>query len=435
MFLMKFKKVFPVIIIIFFALVPIVRWVFLDPLSLRFFDLNSSMTSFGQITGLLGMMLFSINLILSNRSIFFDKIFSGLHIFYNHHKWLGAISFSLLLFHPLFLVVKYLAVSVKSAAMFLLPNGNFAITMGIVALVGMIILLVITIYLKIKYHIWRFSHKFMVAVFVFAILHTLLISSDISRDLIIRYYILIFALLGLLSGVYRSFFRTIFNKDFEFKVVKVNILNNNVAEIEIEPISQKMEFHPGQFVFIRFVGVGISSEPHPFSIASFTGDTNLKIVVKALGDYTSTINSLTPGTLAKVEGPFGSFYKSINSNKKEIWIAGGVGITPFLSMARSIGNIGYNIDLYYCLKNKEEAVLLNELNSISFSNSKFRALPWYSETQGYINGDIIEKVSNGLRNTDIYICGPLSFMRILQGQFISKGVDKNNIHFEEFNFL
>ena len=104
-------------------------------------------------------------------------------------------------------------------------------------------------------------------------------------------------------------------------------------------------------------------------------------------------------------------------------------------MARSIGNINHNIDLYYCLKNKGEAVLLSELNATATSNTKFRVLPWYSEEQGFINGDVIEKGSNGVRNTDIYICGPLPFMKILQSQFISKGVDKNNIHFEEFNFI
>ena len=154
-----------------------------------------------------------------------------------------------------------------------------------------------------------------------------------------------------------------------------------------------------------------------------------------MGDFTSTVNNITPGMIAKVEGPFGSFYKNKNFNKKEIWIAGGVGVTPFLSMARSIGNIGYNIDLYYCLKNKEETVLLSELQTMALSNNKFRVLEWYSDQSGYINASVIEKESNGLENSLIYICGPLPFMRSLQKQFISKGVEKNNINFEEFNFL
>ena len=432
---MKLKKNLPLVIIVILALIPIARWFFIEPMSFRFFDLNSSMTSFGQITGLLGMMLFSINLILSNRARVFDKIFSGLHIFYDHHKWLGAVSFCFLLFHPLFLAVKYLAISVYDAAMFLLPGNDFAITMGIIALGTMIILLAITLYLKIKYNIWRFSHKFMTLVFVFAIMHTMFISSDVSRDMFLRYYIFIFAFIGLLFGVYRSFLRFFFNKDYEFTVKEAKMLNNNVFEIEIVPSKEVMKFYPGQFIFIRFVGVGISSEPHPFSIASSSQDKNVKIVIKSLGDFTSTLGSIKSGMLAKVEGPYGSFYEKENSTKKEIWIAGGVGITPFLSMARSIKNLDHNVDLYYCIKNQSEAVLLEDLKSIAFNNQKFNVIPWYSDEKGFINGDIINKFSNNMKNVDIYMCGPPGFMTILNNQFINLEVDKDNIHFEAFNFL
>ncbi|MEI6580643.1 MAG: ferric reductase-like transmembrane domain-containing protein [bacterium] len=432
---MKIRKNLPLIVIIILAWIPIKIWFSMEPVSIRFFDLNSTMTSLGQITGLLGMILFSINLILSNRSHFFDKFFSGLHIFYDHHKWLGAVSFSLLLFHPLFLVVKYITISINSAALFLLPGTNFAITMGIIALGLMIILLVATLYMKIKYHIWRFSHKFMVVVFIFAILHTLFISSDVSNNMFLRYYIFVFAILGLISGAYRSFFRVFFNKDHEFKVVGINTPSDNVTEIEIEPRNSKMEFFPGQFIFIRFVEVGVSSEPHPFSITSTKGDKNLKIVIKSLGDYTSKIGNLRPGAIAKVEGPFGSFFKNRDISKKEIWIGGGVGITPFLSLARSLKNVRNDIYLFYCLNDTTEAVFLKELTSISVTNSRFHLITWYAKEKGWINADKIKELTNGVSDAYIYICGPLSFMRALKEQFIEKGVDKNNINFEEFNFL
>jgi predicted ferric reductase len=430
-----FKKNLPVIVIAVLVLIPIARWFFWERLSFRFFDLSSTMTSFGQIAGLLGMILFSINLILSNRNHFFDRFFSGIHIFYNHHKWLGVVSFCLLLFHPLFLVVKYLTVSVHDAAIFLLPGSNVVITLGIIALLSMIVLLVITLYLKIKYHIWRFSHKFMVAVFVFAILHTILITSDISRDIFLRYYILFFAFVGLTLGAYRAFFRIVLNKDFEFKIVGIKTLNNNVTEIEIEPLESIMQFHPGQFIFIRFVGVGISSEPHPFSISSVKGENNLKIVVKSLGDYTNKIKNLALGTIAKVEGPYGSFFQNRDVSKKEIWIAGGVGITPFLSLARNLEEIKNDIHLFYCLNNAEEAILLEELRALSLANNKFHLITWYSKEKGKINAEIIKELVHNLSNTDIFICGPILFMRALKEQFEKIGVDLNNINFEEFNFL
>lgn len=320
--------------------------------------------------------------------------------------------------------------------------------MGSIALLGMIVLLVMTLYIKMKYHIWRFSHKFMVLVFVFAILHSLLISSDISRDMFLRYYILFFALVGLSFGAYRAFLRYFFNRDFEFKVIGLDKLNNQVTEIEIEPKGKKVEFHPGQFIFIRFVEVGVSSEPHPFSVTSARNENNLKIVVKALGDYTKTIGNLRLGAIAKIEGPFGHFYKNQNSSvpgadsignagemKKEVWIAGGVGITPFLSLARSLPNTMHNIYLFYCLNDVSEAVFAEELNNIARASSKFHVVMWYSKEKGRINADIIEDLVEGVSEADIYICGPLPFMRSLKDQFVKKGVEKSNINFEEFNFL
>ena len=413
---------------------PIARWAFLEPMSLRFSDFNSTMTSLGQITGLLGMILFALNLVISNRSIFFDRFFKGLHHFYNAHKWMGSLSFSLLLFHPLFLVVKYISTSLYDAALFLLPGSNIANTFGIIALLGMIVLLSITLYFKIKYNIWRFSHKFMVLVFVIAIGHTLIVSSDISRDLFLRTYILFFSILGLISGFYRSFLRIFFDKDFEFTVKNVTMLNPNVIEIELEPTKEVMEFYPGQFIFIKFLSDGVSSEPHPFSISSASQEKNIKITVKFLGDFTSKLGNVKVGMKAKVEGPFGEFFEN-RKNKKEIWLAGGVGITPFLSMAKSLNNIENDIYLFYCLNDATEAVSLGELKIATIKNSKFHLITWYSKEQGRISADGISKLTNGIADKDIYLCGPPPFMKALVDQFITNGVDKNNINFEEFNFL
>lgn len=430
------RKYYPIIVIVLLSLIPIIRWVFLGSLSLRFFSFGSSMTSLGQITGLLGMTLFSINLILSNRSLYFDKIFRGLHYFYNAHKWIGTLSFSLLLFHPIFLVINYLSVSLKSASSFLLPGVDPAINMGIIALSGMIILLGITFYLKIKYNFWRFSHKFMVAVFVFAILHTMLITSDVSRDLFLRYYILFFAILGLLSGVYRAFLRFMFNNDYKFKVLSVRSLNNNVLELELEPLGKKMEFNFGQFVFIKFKNFDFGAEPHPFSITSSETENNLRFVIKSLGDFTNKIRKIETGMIVQAEGPFGSFFENGKTNSgKEIWIAGGVGITPFLSRARSFKATPLDVDLYYCTRNEEEAVLLGELQDISNKIPGFKVIPWYSKDRGYINVESILKTSGDLENSNIYLCGPIPFMQELKKQFVDSGIKGSNVNFEEFNFL
>lgn len=420
--------------ILVLATLPILIWLIMQPLPVRFFDINSAMTSLGQITGLLGMALFSINLILSSRLKILDKYFYGLDTVYNYHRVLGAISFSLLLFHPLFLVFKYISFSLRQAALFFIFSDNQAMNFGIMALALMIILISVTFYFGLKYHIWKFTHKFMVAVFVFAILHSIYIASDISRNNFLRYYILSLAIAGLLAGIYRAFISKYFNVNFFYIIKNINQLSSDVFQLTMTPKNKVLNFKPGQFVFTSFLGQAISSEIHPFSISSAHGQ-NLELVIKSLGDFTSQLKSLAVGDQVSVEGPFGKFSYTNGESKNQIWLAGGIGITPFLSMARSLQNNDYKIDLYYCTKDKEEAVLLDELLNISKTNENLKIIPWYSAESGRINSQKVADISHGLTNKDIFLCGPAVFMDSLKKQFISLGVNKKNIHLEQFKFL
>lgn len=426
-----FRKNIGLTTIIFLCLLPILRWFFIEPVSLRFVNLSATMTSFGQITGLVGMTLFAISLIMSSRLIIFDRFFYGLPNAYGLHHKIGAISFSLLLFHPLFLVVKYIQFSLRDAALFFLPSQSPAMNFGIFSLILMIVLMVLTFYIKLKYPTWKISHKFMVLVFMFAILHTFLITSDISRDNLLRVYVLGLSLIGLMLSFYQAFLSKYLNKDLKYQVKGLNFLTDNVAEIQLEPKGRALNFMPGQFIFIKFFGSGVSSESHPFSISSSPDKNDLRLVIKSLGDFTSQLKNIKAGDIALIEGPFGNFsHQSIN-NKNQIWIAGGVGITPFMSMAGSLKD-GYKIDLYYCVKNRAEAVLLDELMN---KNENIKVILWCSDEKSFINAKVVSEISGDLKNKDILLCGPPVFMNSLNKQFKELGVKKNNIHFEQFNFL
>jgi predicted ferric reductase len=422
------------LIILLLALFPIARWVVISPLNYRFFDLSSAMTSLGQIAGLVGITLFSISLILGARLKFLDKYFNGLDKVYHKHHIIGALSFSLLLFHPLFLVFKYVQFSLKDAALFLLPSENWARNYGIISLFFMIVLMVLTFYIQLKYQKWKSSHKFMVFVFLFAVLHAIYAVSDISRDYILRYYILGLAFLGLAFGFWRAFLHKYFNKNFAYKIKKTTKAGANIIEIEMSPIDKEMQFRAGQFIFVSFINQNISAEAHPFSITSVENEKDLKIAVKALGDYTAEIKNLNIGDKVSIEGPYGNFSYKKTQNRNQIWIAGGIGITPFLSMARSLKNDDYKIDLYYSVNNPEEEVFSNELFNISSIHHNFKLINWHPQKSGYLNSDIVLKLSGGLQNKDIFLCGPPVFTKSLDEQFRKLGIKKENIHWENFNF-
>jgi predicted ferric reductase len=427
-----FKKNIGFISIIAICILPILRWIFIEPLNLRFFSFGITMSSFGQVSGLLGMILFSIVLILAGRFKFLDEYFYGLNKVYEHHHQLGAIAFSLLLFHPLFLVVNYITVSLRSAALFFLPFNNLAITYGIISLALMIFLIVLTFYIKLKYQNWKLLHKFMVLVFLFGVLHTIYIPSDISRDLVLRYFILSLALIGLAISFYQAFLNSFARKRFIYNIKRVTALNQLTMEIEMEPVSSPMIYQPGQFIFISFKN-GVARESHPFSITSAPKEKNLELIIKNLGDFTAELKNLEIGSQAVVEGPYGKFTYTNVPGKKQIWIAGGVGITPFISMAKSIVN-DYQIDLFYSTANSEEAVKVDDLINISKANNNFRVFPWYSKEKGRIAALEIKKLTGDLDNKEIFLCGPPVFMESMREQLLQLGVKKNNIHWEKFNF-
>lgn len=429
-----FKKNIGWVTLAILTIIPAIRWLFLMPVNFRFFGIDSTMTSFGQIAGLTGLTMFSLNLILAGRFKFLDYLFYGLNITYNWHRIVGTLSFSFLLFHPLLLAISYSRLSWRSAALFLLPFTNeLAITFGIFALLGMIILIVLTYYARIKYQNWKISHKFMVLVFMLALLHAWLIQSDIARDPFLRFYIFSLAGLGLASGFYRAFLSKYWNNNLLYEVKNFYFANPLVLDIEMAPRRRSLAFKAGQFIFVRFLKSQVSSESHPFSLSSSPGEANLKITIKSLGDYTSALKDLSIGDIAAIEGPFGRFIYHEASLKNQIWLAGGIGITPFLSMARELKDQSYKIDLYYCLKDQAEAVFMDELSGLSRQNKNLKIIPWYSSGQGRISGQAVKEASRGLTDKEIFLCGPIPFMENLNKQFRALGVKRGRIYFEKFN--
>jgi predicted ferric reductase len=420
-------------IIVILSLIPVIIWCFMAPIAGRFGDLGSITTSIGQILGLVGMTLFSINLILAGRFKFLDKYFKGLDKVYAKHSKIGAISFSLLLFHPLFLVIKYIAISTKQAAMFFVSFTDMPITWGILSLLLMILLISFTFYIKLKYNIWKFSHKFMVIAFFLAVFHTLLISSDVSRNNYLRYYILILAIIALIVSIRQAFLSRLIVKKSKFIVKDIKQLNLDILEVEMEPVGESIHFNSGQFAFFNFISDNVSSESHPFSLSSSNLDNNLKITVKNLGDYTSKLKNLKKGDKVLVDGPYGNFsYKNVAS-KNQIWIAGGIGITPFYSMSQNLEK-EYKVDFYYSIKSVDEAVYVNELQTTAVNNSNFKFNLWSANEKGYINAGLVSSLSNGVSDKEIFFCGPPMLMESLKNQFLSLGVDIKNIHYEDFSF-
>ncbi|MFA6257428.1 MAG: ferric reductase-like transmembrane domain-containing protein [Candidatus Paceibacterota bacterium] len=432
------KNHLSVILIVVLAIIPLFIWLFMMPISFRFSSSGTTFRSLGQITGLLGMALMSINFILGARFKFLDELFNGLNRVYIKHHLIGGISFCLILFHPVFLIIQYLLISLKASFDFILAFQNWPVLLGEIALLIFIILLFITFYLKFKYQNWKISHQYLGIVLFLSGLHMFFVPSDISNNTILKYYMLGLFILGAYSFFYRTIFRVYKKEEYKYKLEEVKKVNDNIAELRLSPLSKKLEFLPGQFVFLRFENKNILSESHPFSITSSTEDEELLLSIKILGDYTSMIYLLKPGAICNIEGPFGAFSYLKANSKRQIWVAGGIGITPFLSMARELNlnkmsNNDYVVDLYHVVNNSTEAVFVNELMEISKNNANFKFHQYFSDDSGRISADFIFQNSQNIKDAEIFLCGPVGFMKSLRDQFVKLGFIKSKIYSEEFS--
>jgi len=435
---MKIKQKLGWLFLLALSSLPLIIWLTMKSSSERFGNFYLISTSLGQITGLAGMAMFSLNLILGARLKFLEDYFGGLNRVYIAHGVLGSLSFILLLFHPLFLAARYMVVSLNSAALFLLPGADWTMNFGIIALLGMIVLMVLTLFVKPLYENWKISHKFFGLIFFFAGLHSFFATSDISRSPALKIYMLALAAAGMVAAIRRSLAEKYWVEKSKYVVCKTTRLGEGMVEIEMLAKNNPLPFKPGQFVFASFYSPEVSSETHPFSLSSSPADKNLKIAVKALGDYTSGLQNINIGAMAEIEGPFGKFFRENPKKKSQIWIAGGIGITPFMSMARTfrVSKPDYKTDFYYAVSKERELVFLPELEKIEAKNKNLRLIPFCSEIlKRRLDAKFIERLSGDLAGKEIYICGPPPMMASLKKQFLSLGISQGGIHSEEFNMI
>lgn len=416
------------------ALIPIVLWANMRPLLPRISTVPMLATSIGQLDGITGVTLFALSLILSSRLKIYDYLFDGMNKAYVAHHIIGGTAFLILMSHPLMLAVPYMTISLRAAAMFLLPLSDWPVLFGVIGLLVMMFMIIITYYINLPYNLWRYTHKLLGVAFFFGALHFYVTKSDVMFYTPIKYYLYTLTILGLISYVYRSLLGRLLVRKTPYLVKALFQVSPDVVEIELVPVGETIEFSAGQFMFIHF-GSGFSQEQHPFSISSSPSQRELRITVKSLGDYTRLLNRLRPGTKAYIEGPYGKFSNQHFKNRNQIWIAGGIGITPFLSMARTFYNLDYRVDLLYVVHDMAEAVFINELAFISHNNPNFKVYPYESVRYGRISADVIERMCNGVTDKEIFLCGPPPMMLSMRKQLKEKGVKNEHIHSEEFQIL
>ncbi len=417
---------------IIYATIPAVLLSVTSSFVFDFSSVAGTLNTLGRVSALTGLALFSLAFVLNTRVSFLENLFGGLNKVFIAHHIVGSFAFVFLLFHPLFLVLSLASFSVDAAVQLIIPGVNI-VTLGIVGLSLLTFFLVTTLFFKPPYHIWRFIHQFIGIAFFFGAAHALFIPSDIASNLIVRYYMLFLVGLGVVSYFYKTVFGRITMQQKDFVVKEINWLDKKVVEITLAPVKETLRYKPGQFVFLSFMNSSLSKEAHPFSITSSPKESLLTVVIKKSGDFTRKLDMLKVGDGVKVEGPYGKFTYADFPNRKQVWIAGGIGITPFISMIKDVKNNRYDIDLFYVTSTKSDAVYLKKMKRLTQEKKGVKVYPLFTATQGRLTVEKIKKLSGvDIKDREILLCGPLPMMQHIKKQLQLHGVKTYRIHSEEF---
>lgn len=416
--------------------VPALMWLIVRPIDERFLSPAIALRSLGLIAALVGVSAFGLNLVLGARIKPLERWFGGLDKLYRAHRRLGKTAYMLLVGHAVLMTSSYASISLASAQSLWVPTLGSAATYGVLTLVSLSVAVGLTLFGRLRHDVFVYVQRSFGFIFVIAGLHAYGMPSARAEAPLLTGYLGALWAVGLLAFTYRSLLGRILVPRLDYDVIVVNLLDASVIEITLRPRGAGLRFMPGQFVFVSFndARLGRGWEFHPFSITSEPADGQLRLVVKALGDYTTTLRVLQPGTRARVDGPYGALSYTSVRNPRQIWIAGGIGVTPFLSMARSLAAANYEIDFYYCTERSAEAYFEAELFDISEHNRRLRVIPIRRDTLGFVTAADVAGASRDVPSKDILICGPPLMIRGLRAQFRKLGVPARQLHSEEFSF-
>ncbi len=359
----------------------------------------------GEMLGTTAIVLFSCSLIVATKAPFLERFFGGLDRMYMWHRW-SAIAGVVLLFPHYVLVT-----SVKNTISNTLGNA-----LGFIALFGLVLLLlwalvprlpVVGRHIRTNYQRWFTLHR-LTGLFVIAgLIHSFLVDPVLQHSPVLLDWYVAVAAIGTAAYLYQEllhpFFRRLWHHNYT--VEAVNQLDQTL-EVTLAPVAQAVPFVAGQFVFVRFGG-GYGWERHPFTISSAPQEPLLHLSIKGLGDDTQRlIDTLQPGVPARVGIAFGMFdYR--RGGHKQVWIAGGIGITPFRSWIRAFPTEQpreFDIDLYYTVHNEDEALFLDEIGMAAAHYPTFRPHITYSKREGSLTMEQIAASCSGpLSERDIHV--------------------------------
>jgi predicted ferric reductase len=369
----------------------------------------------------------------------------GEDVIYHFHRQISQIAVGLVAAHALIMLA-------TRPEMRALPNAvdlPWGAIFAVLSLSSLIVLVVTALWrakLKISYETWHLTHIVLAVVAVTGgLLHmvgwSFYLSDPWKRALWIGLTILWIGLL-----LYVRIVKPLFMLRRPYRVSEVRKELGDTSTLVMRPEGHPgFRFSPGQFGWLTLWGGPFKITGHPFSFSSSAeaADGRVEMSIRNLGDFTSAIHKVPVGQRVYLDGPYGAFTIG-NPADMHVLIAGGVGITPMMSMIRTLADRGDKrpVILLYGSKHWDSITFRDELEALkarlNLTIVHVLAKPpagWTGE-QGFIAAEMFQRhLPQPYADHEYFICGPGVMMDAIEAALGKLNVPLSNYHSERYSFV
>lgn len=381
----------------------------------------------GIVLGWAGCGLLLSSLLLMVREVRLTLWLGGVERMTLWHHRTGMAAYLCLLLHPLALAADGWQESPALAWQVLSPfPASGPLWAGWGALLCLMLGLAATFSRRLDYGVWRKLHGLLGAGVIAGFVHVLLLGITLGAALaaLAAVLLLVWRLLRVDAGWAAK----------PYVVKAVRAIAPSTIEVSMAPLAAAMTARAGQFVLVaffqgpRYRGCG---EYHPFTVSAMGPGSDFSVGIKALGTCTQRMQELEPGVPVRVQGPFGEFL-SDRPAVPQLWVAGGIGIAPFLATLRG-ESLSQPTRLLYLFRSEAEAAFLDELRTIAARHARLM-LDARATGDAIPDLDELLPADDTLRGHECYLCGPPGLIEGVTRVLRARGVSAQHIHHERFDF-
>lgn len=376
------------------------------------------------LTGLFSIALMSLAMVLATRPVWLERPLGGMDRIYRLHKWSGILAVGFAALHWLLEMSDDLLKALvgrggrvrEELSAFGEPVRDLGEELGEFAIYVLLGLLALTLWKRFSYRLWRPLHRAMPVLYLTLVFHSVVLAPSGYWSQPIGLLLALLFSAGGLASVLSLRGRIGRDRQVTGTVISAHNPGPDIIEVRCRLDGKWRGQRPGQFAFVTFDD---AEGAHPFTIASADhGDRTVTFAIKALGDYTRRLTrKLTAGSPVKVEGPYGRFvFSRADKRARQIWVAGGIGVTPFLAWLESLQGepaAGISADLHYSVHDAGTDPFVERLQTLCAALPEVR-LHVHDKRSGPLTAEALAEQQKGWKRLEVWFCGPRDFSDALR---------------------